>query len=139
MGYSKVIPIIISLILTIPCLLMYLSFQVTVINAFSHEVIPELRTNYNLETLDMVFLDHFKANYAADLQAIEKSGLLHNGSVAFADNVEEEGAPGFSQYIRSSGKYECQFYGVGTEYVGTEYAASHPDGMERGIFKGADM
>ncbi|XP_072045364.1 catechol O-methyltransferase-like [Amphiura filiformis] len=108
--------------------------KVTVINAFSYDVIPNLHHDYDVETLDMVFLDHFMEGYVADLKRLEKGGFLHNGSVAFADNVRGEGSKGFSEYIRSSGHYECQFYEADNGYI-----EGMSDGMERGIFKGADM
>ncbi len=84
----------------------------------------------------MVFMDHFKGFYVRDLQKLEKGGFLHNGSVVFADNITKNIAPSleFSEYVRNSGHYDCQFYEVDMEYV-----QGREDGMERAIFKGADM
>ena len=104
------------------------------VNAFSYDVIPELRTKYNLNTLDMVFIDHEKSSYVTDLQKIEDSGILHKGSVVFADNVLTS-SPEFSKYIRSSNRYECQYYEICYQYSGNRY----PDRMDRGIFKGANI
>ncbi|XP_072046293.1 catechol O-methyltransferase-like [Amphiura filiformis] len=106
--------------------------MVTVVLGYTEDVIPELRRNYNIETLDMVFLDHNKDAYVSDLNRLEKGEFLHNGSVVLADNVGF--APNFSEYIRNSNKYKCNFY-EGT----VQYGVGVTDGMERGIFKGADM
>lgn len=42
--------------------------QVELIVSPSDEVIPQLRSNYGLEKLDFVFMDHWKKCYAPDLQ-----------------------------------------------------------------------
>ncbi|XP_072045366.1 catechol O-methyltransferase-like isoform X2 [Amphiura filiformis] len=106
--------------------------KVTVVVGYTEDIIPELHHNYNIETLDMVFLDHKEDAYVPDLQRLEKGGFLHNGSVVFADNVTD--AMDFSKYIRNSNNYVCKFY-EGSR----QYGARDSDGMERGIFRGADM
>ncbi|GAT07306.1 O-methyltransferase [Mycolicibacterium novocastrense] len=50
--------------------------------------------------LDMVFIDHDKAAYLADLQSILDCGWLHRGSVVVADNVKIPGAPKYREYMR---------------------------------------
>lgn len=42
--------------------------QVELIVNPSDEVIPQLRSEYGLEKLDFVFMDHWKKCYAPDLQ-----------------------------------------------------------------------
>lgn len=42
--------------------------QVELIVNPSDEVIPKLRSQYGLERLDFVFMDHWKKCYAPDLQ-----------------------------------------------------------------------
>ena len=38
-------------------------------------------------TLDLLFIDHDKAAYLADLQSILDRGWLHRGSIVVADNI----------------------------------------------------
>ncbi|XP_072046292.1 catechol O-methyltransferase-like [Amphiura filiformis] len=83
--------------------------KVTIVVGYTEDVIPELHHNYNIETLDMVFIDHKKEAYLPDLYRLEKGRFLHNGSVVFADNIEM--APDFSEYIRNSNNYKCNYYG----------------------------
>lgn len=47
--------------------------QVELIVNPSDEVIPKLRTEFGLERLDFVFMDHWKKCYAPDLQVIFNS------------------------------------------------------------------
>ncbi|WP_094288682.1 O-methyltransferase [Mycobacterium lehmannii] len=50
--------------------------------------------------LDLVFIDHDKAAYLADLQSILDRGWLHRGSLVVADNVKLPGAPKYREYMR---------------------------------------
>lgn len=108
--------------------------KVTVINDYSHNVIPKLRSEHNIQLLDFLFLDHFSDGYTKDLKEIEKHGHLRTDTVVFADNIKRAGEPGFSQFIRESGRFECTFFEADIEYI-----EGLGDGMERGIYKGADM
>lgn len=49
---------------------MFLINQVELIVNPSDEVIPRLRSDYGLERLDLVFMDHWKKCYCADLQVL---------------------------------------------------------------------
>ncbi|MGH3676357.1 MAG: O-methyltransferase [Mycobacterium sp.] len=49
--------------------------------------------------LDFVFLDHDKNAYVPDLASIIDRGWLHQGSIAFADNVRFPGAPKYREYM----------------------------------------
>ncbi len=51
------------------------------------------------ESLDLVFIDHDKDAYLADLLQIESEGWLHPGSVVVADNVKFPGAPEYRSYM----------------------------------------
>ena len=44
-------------------------------------------------TLDLLFIDHDKAAYLADLQSIRDRGWLHRGSIVVADNILIPGSP----------------------------------------------
>ena len=44
-------------------------------------------------TIDLLFIDHDKAAYLADLQSIRDRGWLHRGSIVVADNILIPGSP----------------------------------------------
>lgn len=48
-------------------------FQVTVIIGASQDIIPQLKKKYDVDTLDMVFLDHWKERYLPDTLLLEVS------------------------------------------------------------------
>ncbi|XP_072317933.1 transmembrane O-methyltransferase homolog [Eucyclogobius newberryi] len=97
----------------------------------SDEVIPRLRSDYGLERLDFVFMDHWKKSYLPDLQMLEGSGLLGKGSIILADNVLFPGAPKFLRYIRKSGLYEWKIH-----RATLEYSKGIRDGMAELIYQG---
>ncbi|XP_063349915.1 transmembrane O-methyltransferase homolog [Pelmatolapia mariae] len=97
----------------------------------SDEVIPQLRSDYNLERLDFVFMDHWKKCYLPDLQMLEGSGLLGKGSIILADNVLFPGAPKFLRYIRKSGLYEWRIH-----RATLEYSKGIRDGMAELVYQG---
>jgi catechol O-methyltransferase len=51
-------------------------------------------------TLDLLFIDHDKNAYLADLQAIVGRNWLRKGSVVVADNVGFPGAPDYRAFMR---------------------------------------
>ncbi|CAH1268267.1 COMT [Branchiostoma lanceolatum] len=44
------------------------------------DVIPQLKTKYDVETLDMVFIDHWKDVYVRDIKLLETNKLLRKGN-----------------------------------------------------------
>jgi catechol O-methyltransferase len=50
--------------------------------------------------LDLLFVDHDKSAYLADLQSILDRGWLHRGSIVVADNILIPGAPRYREYMR---------------------------------------
>lgn len=50
--------------------------------------------------LDLVFIDHDKAQYLPDLQRIDAQGWLRPGAVVVADNVKIPGAPKYRAHMR---------------------------------------
>lgn len=50
--------------------------------------------------LDLLFVDHDKAAYLPDLQAILDRGWLHKGSIVVADNMLIPGSPKYREYMR---------------------------------------
>ncbi|KAK7883299.1 hypothetical protein WMY93_029473 [Mugilogobius chulae] len=97
----------------------------------SDEVIPRLRSDYGLERLDFVFMDHWKRSYLPDLQMLEGSGLLGKGSIILADNVLFPGAPKFLRHLRKSGLYEWKIH-----RATLEYSKGIRDGMAELIYYG---
>ncbi|XP_048412391.1 catechol O-methyltransferase A isoform X2 [Stegostoma tigrinum] len=104
--------------------------KVEILEGSSGDIIPQLKKQQEVDTLDFVFLDHWKDRYQPDTQLLEECGLLRKGTVLLADNVITPGAPEFLQYVRNSPRYECTFYASNLEYT------KFKDGMEKAIFKG---
>ncbi|AQT81497.1 SAM-dependent methyltransferase [Mycolicibacterium litorale] len=61
-----------------------------------------LRDDHQLAsgTLDLLFIDHDKNAYLADLRSIVERGWLHAGSIVVADNVGFPGSPRYRAYMR---------------------------------------
>ncbi|GCC28714.1 hypothetical protein chiPu_0007148, partial [Chiloscyllium punctatum] len=104
--------------------------KVEILEGSSGDIIPQLKKKQEVETLDFVFLDHWKGRYQPDTQLLEECGLLRKGTVLLADNVITPGAPEFLQYVRNNPRYECTHYASNLEYT------KFKDGMEKAIFKG---
>ncbi|KFO34825.1 Catechol O-methyltransferase [Fukomys damarensis] len=104
--------------------------KVTILLGASHELIPQMKTKYGVDTLDMVFLDHWKDRYLPDTHLLEECGLLRKGTVLLADNVIVPGAPEFLAYVRGSSSFECTHYSSYLEYMQVV------DGLEKAVYKG---
>uniref|UniRef100_UPI00398E3EBF catechol O-methyltransferase A n=1 Tax=Pristiophorus japonicus TaxID=55135 RepID=UPI00398E3EBF len=104
--------------------------KVEILEGSTEDIIPQLKQQHEVDTLDFVFLDHWKDRYQADTQLLEECKLLRKGSVLLADNVIVPGAPEFLQYVRNNPLYECTHYASNLEYTKLK------DGMEKAIFKG---
>jgi catechol O-methyltransferase len=57
-------------------------------------------SGFTAGTLDLLFIDHDKSAYLADLRSILDRGWLHTGSIVVADNVRIPGAPKYRAYMR---------------------------------------
>ncbi|EPQ08355.1 Transmembrane O-methyltransferase [Myotis brandtii] len=79
----------------------------------SEEVIPRLRTQYQLSRADLVLLAHRPRCYLRDLQLLEAHALLPAGATVLADHVLFPGAPRFLQYAKSCGRYRCRIHHTG--------------------------
>nr|XP_023648345.1 transmembrane O-methyltransferase homolog [Paramormyrops kingsleyae] len=106
--------------------------MVELIVSTSEEVIPKLKEEYGVERLDFVFMDHWKRCYLPDLQLLEGSGLLSEGTIILADNVIFPGAPNFLRYVKRSGLYKCHMHRASLEYI-----RGIKDGMAELIYLGA--
>ena len=51
-------------------------------------------------TIDLLFIDHDKAAYLADLQSIRDRGWLHRGSIVVADNILIPGSPKYRRFMK---------------------------------------
>ena len=82
---------------------------------------------------DLVFLDHSKPLYLADLKLLEERCLLKPGTVVIADNVGEVfGAEEYLDYVRNCGRYECENLPATIEYT------QIPDAVEISVFRGKE-
>ncbi|KAM5193796.1 catechol O-methyltransferase-like [Mantella aurantiaca] len=104
--------------------------KVQILEGNTHDIIPQLKKKYELDTLDFVFVDHWKEKYLPDTQLMEKCGLLKKGSVLLADNVIVPGAPDFLKYVRTCGHYDCTNYPSFLEYM------NEKDALEKAVFRG---
>ncbi|XP_020661123.2 catechol O-methyltransferase [Pogona vitticeps] len=104
--------------------------KVTILEGHAQDIIPQLKTKYNVDTLDFVFLDHWKDRYAPDTILLEQYGLLRKGSILLADNIGFPGAPDFLKHVRNNEHYECTHYPSHLEYM------KAPDAMEKAVYLG---
>jgi predicted O-methyltransferase YrrM len=79
-----------------------LSEKIQVINGDALEVIPKLKSKF-----DLIFLDATKSEYLKYLRLVEKHSLLNKRAVVIADNVliYENEMKDYLDYVRNSGKY----------------------------------
>ena len=91
------------------------------------EGIRELRGQF-----DLVFIDHWKDDYLADLKRIEEAGLLSDGAVVIADNVGIFSGTlcEYLAYVRSNPNYESTHYALPMEYND-----AIQDGVEVSVWK----
>ena len=74
------------------------------------------------EPFDLIFIDHLPQNYYADLKAIERLGLLKEGSVVISDNVvifEHQLGP-YLEHLRASGAYRSTLHRPSPDADGIE-------------------
>ena len=66
------------------------------------ETLDRLQNEYGCVAgaVDLLFIDHDKNAYLADLNSIVARGWLHPGAIAVADNVGIPGAPKYRSYMR---------------------------------------
>ncbi|KAM6339497.1 catechol O-methyltransferase isoform 1-T1 [Alca torda] len=104
--------------------------KVKLLEGPSEEIIPQLKKKYEVDTLDFVFLDHWKDRYTPDTILIQECNLLRKGSVLLADNIIVPGAPEFLNYIRNNPRFQCTNYPSHLEYMKVK------DAMEKAVFLG---
>ncbi|XP_053327179.1 catechol O-methyltransferase-like isoform X1 [Spea bombifrons] len=104
--------------------------MVQVIEGSTADIIPALKEKYQVDTLDFVFVDHWKDRYLIDTKLLEECQLLRKGSVLLADNVVYPGIPDFLEYVRTCGRYDCTNFPSHVQYINEE------DALEKAVFKG---
>jgi predicted O-methyltransferase YrrM len=102
-----------------------LSEKIQVINGDALEIIPRLKSKFN-----MIFLDATKSEYLKYLQLIEKYSLLNKRAVIVADNVliYENEMKDYLDYVRNSGKYISR-----TTETSLEFSKNIKDALEVSI------
>ena len=110
-----------------------LSDVVKVIVGKSGDSLARLHANGTLERIDLMFLDHFKPAYLADLKLCESLGLVAPGSVLAADNVIKPGNPPYLEYVRSSVQEKRQRFEENHEenIDGSSFAAGYHSRKEK--------
>ena len=87
--------------------------RITFLHGRSTEVLATLQGRF-----DLVFLDHWKDLYKADLQLMEERGLVGSGTIVVADNVGELFKPEeYLGYVRASGRYDSEHRAATIEYT----------------------
>ncbi|NXD07306.1 COMT methyltransferase, partial [Nothocercus nigrocapillus] len=104
--------------------------KVNILEGPSEEIIPQLKKKHEVDTLDFVFLDHWKDRYSPDTILLQECNLLRKGTVLLADNVICPGAPEFLKYIRKNPHFQCTNYPCYLEYMAVK------DAMEKAVFLG---
>jgi len=89
-----------------------LNGTVEVIQGKSGDSLRLLKSERRIESVDVLFLDHWKDFYLPDLRLCEELGLLRVGSVIVADNTDFPGAPDYLKYVEAGGeggwRYRCE-------------------------------
>ena len=99
--------------------------RITFLHGSSAEVLATLQGRF-----DLVFLDHWKDLYKADLQFMERRSLVGPGTIVVADNVGEFFDPGeYLSYVRTCGRYDSEHRPANIEYTNVA------DAVEVSVFR----
>jgi catechol O-methyltransferase len=85
------------------------------------------------QPFDAIFLDHWKDEYLPDLKRLEAAGLLRQGTVVVADNIEFFDVPDYLAYVRECGAYSSTFH-----KASVEYNEGIDDGVEVSVYRGQE-
>jgi catechol O-methyltransferase len=104
--------------------------RVKIITDYTENVIPRLSKDFNINSFDLIFIDHEKSIYLRDFKMLEEAGLIKSGTMIVCDNVITPGAPDYLEYVRNNPNYTTTFY-----EANIEYGEDLPDGIEISIRK----
>lgn len=104
--------------------------RIKIINGYTDKVIPRLNQDFNVDSFDLIFIDHYGDAFLRDLKMLEELGLIKSGTMIVADNVIMPGAPGYLEYIRNNPNYTTTLY-----EENMEYSEDMRDGVEVSIRK----
>lgn len=85
-------------------------------------------------SVDLLFIDHDKKAYLADLLSVEHRGWLHRGSIVVADNVRIPGAPGYRRHMRN---HQGTSWNTVEHKTHVEYQSLLPDLVLESEYRGA--
>lgn len=102
-----------------------LSEKIEVINGDALDVIPKLKSKF-----DLIFLDATKCEYLKYLRLVEENNLLNKRAVVIADNVliYENEMKDYLDYVRNSSKYNSR-----TTETTLEFSKNVKDALEVSI------
>ena len=83
---------------------------------YTDKVIPRLNQDFNVDSFDLIFIDHYENAFLPDLKMLEELGLIKSGTMIVADNVITPGAPDYLEYIRNNPNYTSTLYEEEMEY-----------------------
>jgi len=84
------------------CDLAGLGDVVKVVVGKSGDILRAMKESGEIESLDMLFMDHWKLLYRQDLKLCEELGFVRKGTLLVADNYSVTGNPLFAEYVHSS-------------------------------------
>ena len=103
-----------------------LSNKATVLVGTFETKLSTLQSKHGVRIVDLLFIDHVKSLYLADLKKVEAAGLLVAGSVVVADNCIVPGAPDLLAYFKSE---EGRLYHSVLHETTLEYRADIKDAV----------
>jgi catechol O-methyltransferase len=92
------------------------SDRIKIVNEYTDKIIPRLSKDFNIDSFDLIFIDHHKDIYLRDLKLLEEVGLIKSGTMIVADNVITPGAPDYLEYVRNNPNYTTTFHEGKIEY-----------------------
>ena len=104
--------------------------RIKIIKDYTENVIPHLTKDFQIDSFDLIFIDHHRRAYLRDFKMLENLGLIKSGTVIVADNVIHPGVPDYSDYVRNNPHYTTKMY-----ESTLEYREDSPDGVEVSIRK----
>ncbi|CAF0807737.1 unnamed protein product [Adineta steineri] len=83
---------------------------------YTNNVIPHLNKDFNVDSFDLIFIDHSKDLYLRDFKMLEDVGLIKSGTMIIADNVIYPGAPDYLEYVQNNPNYSTTLRESTREY-----------------------